>query len=182
MSEYYDFDDVNNNCDNSDNKNELIQIPNKYYTGVGSRSTPSEILDLMKNIAIKLSNENWILRSGGAIGADNAFEKGVDSVNGKKEIYFAKHANQKAIDLAATIHPAWNKCTDYVKKLHARNCFQVLGYNLNIPSKILICWTKDGKDIGGTRTAIVLARKNKIRVLNLALAIDFDTIMQYMYI
>lgn len=160
----------------------MIQIMVKYYTGVGSRSTPPVILEIMKNVAIKLAKEDWILRSGGAIGADTAFEEGVKSANGKKEIYLANHANQEAINLASTIHPAWDKCSDYVKKLHARNCFQVLGYDLKTPSSFLICWTKDGKDVGGTRTAIVLARKNNIRILNLATQSDLEAICQYLSI
>jgi len=152
---------------------------NKYYTGVGSRSTPEYIIQVMENTAVKLANEGWILRSGGAIGADKAFENGAVLVNGKMEIYLAKHANEEAIKLASSIHPAWNRCSDYVKKLHARNCFQVLGYDLKTPSSFLLCWTQDGKDVGGTRTAIVLARRNNIQILNLAIKSDLDTVIKY---
>jgi len=48
-------------------------------------------------------------------------------------------------------------CSDYAKKLHGRNVKQVLGDDLKTPSDFLLCWTKEGKDVGGTRTAIVLA-------------------------
>lgn len=48
----------------------------KFWTGVGSRETPRDILDLMEDIAFKLSQDKWILRSGGAEGADTAFEIG----------------------------------------------------------------------------------------------------------
>lgn len=48
----------------------------KTYTGIGSRETPYEIQDLMKRIAFKLAENGWLLRSGGAEGADTAFENG----------------------------------------------------------------------------------------------------------
>lgn len=53
------------------------------YTGIGSRETPPEIQEIMTNYARKLDKLGFILRSGGAMGADTAFEKG--STN--KEIY-----------------------------------------------------------------------------------------------
>ena len=49
----------------------------KWYTGVGSRETPSAILKLMEDIGEKLASQGWTLRSGGAIGADQAFERGM---------------------------------------------------------------------------------------------------------
>lgn len=52
-----------------------------FYTGIGSRETPQEIQNLMFKIAQKLDSK-YILRSGGADGADLAFEKG----SSKKEI------------------------------------------------------------------------------------------------
>lgn len=55
----------------------------KYYTGIGSRSTPKDILNIMVKLSAKLNKEGYILRSGGADGADLAFEQA--STN--KEIY-----------------------------------------------------------------------------------------------
>lgn len=49
----------------------------KWYTGVGSREAPSAILTLMEDIGEKLASQGWTLRSGGAIGADQAFERGM---------------------------------------------------------------------------------------------------------
>ncbi|MND53006.1 hypothetical protein D3C80_440320 [compost metagenome] len=48
----------------------------KIYTGVGSRETPSDILALMEDIGFHLAAQGWKLRSGGAQGADQAFENG----------------------------------------------------------------------------------------------------------
>lgn len=48
----------------------------KYYTGVGSRETPEDILTMMSQVATKLASQGWTLRSGGAKGAGSAFELG----------------------------------------------------------------------------------------------------------
>lgn len=64
----------------------------KYYTGVGSRETPEEILKVMEDLAFNLRETGWILRSGGAEGADTAFE--VNSY-GSSEIYVVKKGLSK---------------------------------------------------------------------------------------
>jgi hypothetical protein len=148
----------------------------KYYTGIGSRETPLEILQIMIESAKILSTKGYCLRSGGADGADSAFEKGAT----EKEIYLPwKGFNgsdselhkvcSRAIATAESIHPAWDKLSQGAQKLHARNCYQILGQRLTSPSEFVICWTKDGKEIGGTRTAIVLAKKYNIPVFNLGI-------------
>jgi len=55
----------------------------KYYTGIGSRETPKKILVLMDKLAQKLEKQGYVLRSGGAAGADTAFAENVV----KKEIF-----------------------------------------------------------------------------------------------
>lgn len=137
-----------------------------FYTGVGSRETPSEVLKKFTEIASLLESYGYILRSGHADGADISFEMGVSNVKKNAEIYLAKDATAESMEIASKIHPAWNNCSDYAKKLHARNVFQVLGKDLKTPSKFLLCWTKGGKPVGGTRTAIVLAEQNNIPVFN----------------
>ena len=57
------------------------------YTGIGSRKTPIEIINKMIKLGQILGKHGYILRSGGANGADKAFEQGCDNVLGKKEIY-----------------------------------------------------------------------------------------------
>jgi len=143
-----------------------------FYTGVGSRQTPEDILELMTKIAKFLSKRNFILRSGGAKGADKAFEKGATN----KEIFYANDSTQESEEIAKRFHPAWHNCKEYARKLHGRNSFQVLGRDLNTPSKFLICWTRDGctshkqrtYKTGGTGTAISIADYYKIPIYNLA--------------
>lgn len=142
-------------------------MDNKYYTGVGSRETPQNVLELMTRIASKLEQLGYCLRSGGAYGADTAFERGVsNTVN--KQIFVASDSTAEAEKLASSVHPAWYRCSEYVRKLHGRNCFQVLGKDLNTPSQFVICWTRGGLPVGGTATAINLAIQRGIKVYNLA--------------
>jgi predicted Rossmann fold nucleotide-binding protein DprA/Smf involved in DNA uptake len=63
---------------------------NKFYSAIGSRKTPIEIGKIQAKLAFKLSQENWIMRSGGAWGSDKFFELGVDSSKKQKRIYTTK--------------------------------------------------------------------------------------------
>ena len=150
-----------------------------YYTGVGSRKTPAHILALMRNIAIKLASINHTLRSGGADGADKAFEAGAGT---QKQIFFASTCTPEAMDIAKRFHPAWDRCSAFARKLHGRNAFQVLGPNLNDPSTGLICWTPDGCvshrtrsiNTGGTGTAISIAEAYGVPISNLAIPEHYE--------
>ena len=155
------------------------------YTGVGSRKTPQNILSLMYNIAIKMSNLKYTLRSGGAQGADKAFELGASVT----DIFYAKDCTPEAMAIAEAFHPKWYRCADFAKKLHGRNAFQVLGKDLKTPSNLLICWTADGCKThaqrtvitGGTGTAISIADNAQIPISNLANPEDLDTWQKWLY-
>lgn len=167
----------------------------KFYAGIGSRETPGEILSIMTALASKLEKYGWILRSGHADGADMAFEKGCT----KNEIYMPwRGFNNAALDFGiynwtkgqlqeAEKHVRtviaddhWNNMTQGARKLHLRNFRQVFGTDMINPSKFIVCWTKDGKPIGGTRTAILLAQKHGIPVHNLAIKSELDKICNYL--
>jgi len=150
----------------------------RFYAGIGSRSTPDAVQVKMREIAVWLASIGWTLRSGGADGADSAFEAGCDFVGGKKEIYLPwKKFNGNssllypptaaALELASTIHPAWHMCSHGAKLLHGRNCHQVLGQTLDQPVAMVVCWTQGGGISGGTATAMKLAQQNGARVFNL---------------
>lgn len=162
----------------------------KYFTGVGSRETPQDIQDIMEEFAFKLSQDCWVMRSGGAEGADSAFQAGASNTFAtfEPEIYMpwygfnnlytepgllfpTKWKNiQEAYEIASKIHPNWDACSDGAKTLHSRNIYQVLGHNLATPSKFLICWAKTDKNgdaTGGTRTTWMLAKQYNIPCFNL---------------
>jgi hypothetical protein len=159
----------------------------KFYTGVGSRKTPVAILKIMGQLATKLNSDGWVLRSGGADGADTAFEKGNSIVGIISVIYRARDATPAAMAIAAKFHPAWDRCSDFARRLHGRNAFQVLGDNLNSPSRFLVCWTPDGAashkersiQTGGTGTAISIADHYGVEIFNLARPDHLDRIKAF---
>lgn len=169
----------------------------KYYTGVGSRDTPEHILHIIKQAAAALSRQEYILRSGGADGADKAFADGwwMGLLNcgftTRAEIYLpwnkfnnmmksealpvahipSEYDNYaEAEKIASEIHPIWDNLKPAVKKLHARNVYQVLGKDLNTPSQFLLCYAPiQGDSVkGGTRTAWEVAKRYGVRCFNLA--------------
>ena len=144
------------------------------YAGIGSRETPKDILALMFKTAKYLAENGYILRSGGAEGADTAFEQGCDNVKGNKEIFLPWKGfnnnqsnlygiNTQAIEIAKKYHPAPDKLSQGAMKLQARNCYQVLGKTLDNPCKFVICYTKER---GGTTQALRIAKDYNIPVYN----------------
>ena len=161
-----------------------------YYAGVGSRETPQDVLKIMWKIGKHLADKGYTLRSGGARGADAAFENGCDSVMGSKEIFYANNdkgtlmlaeAIPIAEQMAASVHPAWDRCNTYVRKLQTRNMAQVLGADLKHPVDFLVCWTKNGEKIGGTATAISVAEMNNIPVFNLYFESDLQKLRELVF-
>lgn len=71
------------------------------------------------------------------------------------------------LTIVREIHPNFNALTNPMKLLHGRNCNQILGDNFRSPVDLVICWTNDGTIKGGTATAIRLAQKHNIKVINL---------------
>lgn len=146
--------------------------PTMFYTGVGSRETPPEILRIIRDLAIELEKKGYTVRTGDAKNADAAFREAAKN----KEVYTPNDANERTMKIAKEIHPAWHKLDDVGKRLQARNTFQVFGENLDTPSDFLIGWTPDGltsfeeRSIksGGTGQAIDMASRKGIPVINLA--------------
>lgn len=150
----------------------------KTYAGIGSRETPDDVLALMESLGLRLARDGWTLRSGGAPGADSAFERGAmrgmdqellepwpeiylpwPNFNGRPDGPDRVVAQQEAFEIASRHHPAWFRLSRGAKMLHARNVHQVLGPNVAepTPSKFVLCWTKGGKGGGGTGQAIRVA-------------------------
>lgn len=160
-----------------------------YYAGIGSRKTPSNILTLMQSLAKKLATREYALRSGGAEGADTAFETGCDAVSGQKSIFIPwdgfndrfpdgvsvhslSHLDNLLLlrvrELVQEYHPNFKKLSEGSIKLHSRNVFQVLGLSLQTPSSFVVCWTPEADGSGGTGMAIRLAKHYEIPVFDLA--------------
>ena len=174
------------------------------YTLIGSRETPEDILELMTKFAYKAASKNYTVRSGGAGGADTCAEKGVkmylrdnnlgsylqetlmeiylpwNNFNGRdsdEDGYYTLSnmmCKKEAYDLASQTHPAWERCSNGAKSLHARNTMQILGSDLETPSRFILCYGKSEKEgsvipKGGTRTACVLGQQHGVEIFNLYL-------------
>ncbi|MEG2307097.1 MAG: hypothetical protein RSB94_07135 [Erysipelotrichaceae bacterium] len=122
--------------------------------------------------------------------AQKAYSKAVDLGYAKEsqfEVYVADQYNIKKSNLprkhlaitrnkdliaeteriASEVHPAWDRCNEWARGMHSRNCHQILGYDLQHPVDAVICWTPRGNIQGGTATAIRIAIKYNIPVFNL---------------
>ena len=150
------------------------------YAGIGARATPAGVLSDMAVIAGWLARTGWNLSTGGAEGADTAFAGGAPA--GQKTIWLpwrgynghrgtdcrvlSPAAVSACMEIAAPLHPAWNRCSPAVRKLHARNA-AVLGVTLDRPVDAVIAWSAEGRAEGGTGMAIRIAETHGIPVLNL---------------
>lgn len=158
------------------------------YAGIGSRETPPDICNTMTELAQYLSRLGYTLFSGGADGADDAFEKGAshkviflpwDGFNGRRVDNRQYIVPPFVEDLARKFHPAGNRLKPGALKMMSRNTYQVLGPDLKSPVDFVICWTKDGKASGGTGQAIRIAEAMKIPVFNLKRVDDLNRLSEF---
>lgn len=163
----------------------LRAMPVKAYAGIGSRETPPDVLLLMQRLASLLGSLGFTLRTGGADGADTAFEHGAPSddlvevfcpwrgFNGRQHARLWK-PSLDAFEVARSAHPGWTHLSGPAKALHARNAHQVFGVDMRSPAAFLLCWTRDGavkattSRTGGTGQAIRIAAAHGVPVYNLA--------------
>jgi hypothetical protein len=138
------------------------------YAGIGSRSTPAEVLVLIEAIAARVARDGWVLRTGSSPGADQAFYRGALAAGGAVELYlpwpgFEASAWQRvegsrvrllerpsapAYELAAIFYEPWGgrswaELDARAKALLARDVHQVLGADLRHPVWGVVCWTPD---------------------------------------
>ncbi|MCP4990300.1 MAG: hypothetical protein GY928_30970, partial [Colwellia sp.] len=139
-------------------------------------------------------------RSGGANGSDECLERGIFNHIQKEggcagsfmEVYLPwRDFNNRdsgdagyytlpwlgnsaqAEQIASETHPAWDRCKQGAKKLHTRNVYQLLGQDLNTPSRFVVCWAEPkgqgGHVKGGTGTAVKLGIDNGVEIINMCL-------------
>ena len=152
------------------------------YAGIGARATPRAVLDDMTTMADWLARTGWRLASGGADGADTAFAKGAPidrrtlflpwrGYNGHRAAdtrVLSRSVLPACMEIAARLHPAWSRCSDGARKLHARNVLVLLGPALDRPVDAVVAWTPDAAVTGGTGMALRIAAERGIPILNLA--------------
>ena len=165
----------------------------KYYAGIGSRETPKDVCNKMTEIASLLEKQDFVLRSGGADGADHAFEIGIsdplmmdiyltyinfNNKSGSKYIFISNsdHSNYKAAYESLKYHPRGFNMSHGTKVMMIRNYFQACGLVNQSNSSFVICWTPKGAngytikttyEDGGSGQCIRIAAAHNIPVYNL---------------
>ncbi len=160
----------------------------KYYAGIGSRETPRDVLDQMKALAFDIaSKESFILRSGGARGADTAFQSGAEATKTDDvaeifrwqdavEDYPSRVMAQQVINLLNSENgeslPALSAMRPRVAGLLARNMMIMAGKNVSLNVAFVVAWTPNGEMTGGTRYALKFAEMFGIPVYNYGVMTD----------
>lgn len=154
----------------------------------------------MQDLAKKLYLEGYTLRSGCAKGSDTAFWEGLMSVAdwqktpppcqlflpwtgfNNRSGYPAYETvcdrgwpyYEQAKEIMETIHPNPKALSSGAVALHTRNIPQILGPRLDSKSSFVIFCSdeQNGEVKGGTRTAVVLAKRLGVKVFNLRLKED----------
>lgn len=159
-----------------------------YFAGIGSRETPDKIKEMMVLVSRYLTRKGYTLNSGGADGADDAFEEGAlyekrqiflpwDEFNGRKangSEYIIPPYNE---EIVRKYHPKFNALKENGKLLMSRNSYQVMGRDLLTPVKFVLCWYIPGKN-SGTMQAVRIAAHMNIPVFNFYN--DVDKIKYYL--
>ena len=152
-----------------------------YYAGIGARKTPRYVLQYMELQGKLLAEKGYILRSGGAIGADSAFEAGCDSAEGNKQIWSTRNSHEwerHGWVIPVVSQVCWEKpflsMKPYMRDLIGRNTYQIYGDPDNfedcVKSEFVLYWSEPkGKEncSGGTRYAIRMAIAAGVPCFNL---------------
>lgn len=153
----------------------------KPYVGTGNRETPHDVIERMRATAIELERFNFILRSGGLDGVDEAMETAVKNPEiflpwrnfNNKESKLTFNTKQ-SLDIAKIFHPGFDTLKDSIKAFLAKNARMVLGNNLKSQAMFVICWSEDGAETGRERSpktgnvghVIAIANAMRIPVFN----------------
>ena len=115
------------------------------YAGIGHRdlagytepNTRLAVERVMTWLSGELEKLGYTLNSGGAKGADSAFEAGVkDRLH--KNVFHPADATDETREIAKEIHPAGERLHGYALDLMARNTFQIFGGNLDTPVDFVV--------------------------------------------
>lgn len=150
----------------------------RVYTGICNQRPPSSACQLLDRVAAFLAREKFTLRSGASGKGELVLEKAAVFAGGKTEIYlpwpgYNHHASRlfkiprEAFGVAASFEPRWMYFGKPARRVAARGCVQLLGKELDRPSRFLICWTEYGSGSGNCELALRIASANDIPALDL---------------
>lgn len=162
----------------------------KTYAGIGSRNITEKEATIIDQIASKLRELGYVCLSGNANGADCAFQLG--SMKDQKCYCVVmlpwKSFNQELFDVEWALdyyvlgdhkdgqnavnvfHPAPNVLNRVSRKFHARNYYQVMGFDKYPKVDFVICCAdRDsvGNIKGGTSQACRIAKSMNIPIINI---------------
>jgi hypothetical protein len=156
------------------------------YAGIGPRSCPIETCEGIVDVARQLHEQGWIVRSGHAQGADQAWACGHSPAT--REIYLPWRGFNLEGDMpegfsispvtpqleavARVAHPAWDRLRPGSQRLMMRNISIILGPNLDDPVEFVAYWSPTRSVQGGTGNAVRLATLYGIPDFNIALEED----------
>lgn len=165
------------------------------YAGIGHRvlggfrepNTNEPVENVMAWIAGELEKLGYTLNSGGAKGADAAFEYGV-KLPAHKNIFRPEDATETTRAIAQELHPAHERLHGHALDLYARNTNQIFGRNLDSTIDFVVCYTKDGceshetrsRESGGTGQAIEMATRKGAKVFNMKNPDWFKRLKKYL--
>lgn len=156
------------------------------YTGIGSRNITPHERQLIYQIAEKLLEYDYVCLSGNAEGSDNAFQVGSkhncvlmlpwDGFN--EHVYphtkaldaYVVGKEEKGVEAMMELHPHNDTLKDSAKALHARNYYQIMGFDKYPKSEFVICCADrdyNGDIKGGTGQAERIAKKYKVPIINI---------------
>lgn len=159
----------------------------KAYVGIGNNDAPPEILQKMSLLSATLAAKGWTLRhTGDKDGAAVAFEQGA---GGQAEAYIAwkgfndrqsefippRNVHPEVITLMKQYIPTFDNIKPGAHKVISRAVYAIIGKDLRSPAQFVVCWSADGAESAGEKTAktgfmgmpIALASNLKMPVFNL---------------
>lgn len=150
---------------------------------IGSRQITPAQKAVCEDLGTWLAENGWVIRSGNAPGADQAFAEGANRVNPRmvglalpwQDFHRPRiHPKNHVIvyqpeweEFASRYHPAWATCSPSARKLLARNWAIIMGKDGNRPADIVLAVRKPQRT-GGTEHAVSIAEGYGIPVLDTA--------------
>ena len=170
--------------------------PGPTVAGIGARDTPPDVQEVMADFGELCARHGWLVRSGGAAGADQAFGRGFSRAgNPSARASFTAwlHMQESRPPFGGRFTPIPVSLYGIARALHgapdriglggeirrgmtppgksgmlmARNGFQILGDKMTDMTDAVVCWTEGGRIKGGTGQALRLAGLLGIPVVNL---------------
>ena len=161
----------------------------RYYAGIGSRDLTPEQLEICRKLGQWFAAAGWVLNSGNAKGADQAFALGANRVDPSLvhlHLPWPSYERQAVVkgnvvrcveDLAThelewytkhaeKHHPAWGRLSQGAQKLMTRNGMILLPCGCH-PVDLVLAWPSNRKGGGGTGQGMRIAEEQGVRLINL---------------